>query len=278
MRRMAALLALSLFTALPCLGQQSQGQVSMSIQEARKLVKRAWENRDQAPDLAIRLIIQVLQYYPGDFEVRLPEYLDEIWRTQGEEAYHRAVSEGLSKDTLHPSEMAHLVLDGLLAVIYLYNKKDGRSAVFWAKQTLRRFPESPLMNWDLYRGHELMKRQGLPQKPDLFVNGKFIKAVIEFQKQAALVAVQDLKKALNLQISYDAQQSRVAIKKGTKEAAFELGKKWGLVKGELKEMSSVPYMKGNLIMVPVEVLAELMEGRAYWDEETKLVYIFFPPD
>ncbi len=277
MLRTVVSLALFFALILPCFGQQGQKQVGMSVQEARKLMKEAWENRDRNPDLAIRLVMHVLRYYPDGFEVRLPEYLDDIWRTQGEEAYRRAVIEGQINRTLHPGEMARLTLGGFLAVTYLY-KKDGRNSLFWLKQVLRRKPRSSAML--LYGVHiqSLIRQQGLPQKPELFVNGQSTKAVVEFSKQAALVALQELREALGLKVAYDAQKRRVVIKRGGREATLELEREWGLVNDEPKELSAAPYLKDSLIMVPVEVLAELVDGRAYWDEETKLVHLFFPPE
>jgi hypothetical protein len=31
-------------------------------------------------------------------------------------------------------------------------------------------------------------------------------------------------------------------------------------------------------MVPIDLLAELLQGRAYWDEEMQLVHLFFAED
>jgi hypothetical protein len=50
------------------------------------------------------------------------------------------------------------------------------------------------------------------------------------------------------------------------------------VRGEPKELSGAPYLMGELVMMPIDLVAELLQGRAYWDEEMKLVYLFFAGD
>jgi hypothetical protein len=86
-------------------------------------MKEAFENSDRDPDLAIRPLLLLLRHYPEGFEVRLPEYLDDIWRTQGEQAYWKAIIEGQIKGTLHPNQMARLTIGGLLARIFSITRK-----------------------------------------------------------------------------------------------------------------------------------------------------------
>jgi hypothetical protein len=123
MQKRLALLALATLFVGWCWGQSQPSAPTMSLQEARRLMKEAWENEDRDPDLAIRLLFRVLRHYPEGFEVRLPEYLDDIWRTQGEQAYWKAVIDGQTKGILHPSQMARLTIGGLLARIFFYAKK-----------------------------------------------------------------------------------------------------------------------------------------------------------
>lgn len=250
----------------------------MSLQEARRLMKEAWENEDRDPDLAIRLLFRVLRHYPEGFEVRLPEYLDDIWRTQGEQAYWKAVIDGQTKGTLHPNQMARLTIGSSLADFYLYRKKDGRHAIFWAKQVLKRNPKARRMLLIIARGQALLREQGLPKQPELFVNGQPIKAQVAFQKQAAFVALQDLQRPLSLSFRHDASKGCVVIQRGKAEAIVEIGKEWGLVRGEPKELLGAPYLQGGRVMVPIDLLAELFQGRAYWDEEVQLVHLFFAGD
>jgi hypothetical protein len=123
MQKRLALLALATLFVGWCWGQSQPSAPTMILQEARRLMKEAWENEDRDPDLAIRLLFRVLRHYPEGFEVRLPEYLDDIWRTQGEQAYWKAVIDGQTKGILHPSQMARLTIGGLLARIFFYAKK-----------------------------------------------------------------------------------------------------------------------------------------------------------
>ena len=124
----------------------------------------------------------------------------------------------------------------------------------------------------------LLKEQGLPKQPEFFVNGQPIKATLEFQKQTAFIALQEIQNYLSLNFQHDASKGQVVIRKGKAEAIVELGKEWGLVRGEPKELSGAPYLMGELVMMPIDLVAELLQGRAYWDEEMKLVYLFFAGD
>lgn len=279
MRKCLTLLAVTTLFVGWGRGQSQPPAPTMSLQEARRLMKEAWENEDRDPDLAIRLLFRVLRHYPEGFEVRLPEYLDDIWRTRGEQEYWKAVIDGQTKGTLHPSQMARLTIGGLLARIFLYAKKDARQGIFWAKQVLRRNPKARGMRLTIiFRGRALLREQGLPKQPELFVNGQPIKAQVAFQKQAAFVALQDLQRPLSLSFRHDASKGCVVIQRGKVEAIVEIGKEWGLVRGEPKELSGAPYLQGGRVMVPIDLLAELLQGRAYWDEETKLVHLFFAGD
>ncbi len=247
----------------------------MSLQEARRLMKEAFENRESNPDLAIRLLFRVLRHYPEGFEVRLPEDLDDLWRTQGKRAYWEAIHDRYVKGMLRPDQVAYLTVSGSLANLY-FRKKDARHAIFWAKQVFRRNREARGMLLIVARSQALLKEQGMPQKPEVFVNGQPVKAVAEFQKQAALVALQDLQRPLALSFQYDASKGQFIITRGKDRAVVELGKEWGLVRDEPKELSAAPFLKGDLLMVPIDLVAGLMGGRAYWDEETKLIHLFFP--
>jgi len=151
-----------------CWGQSQSPVPTMSLQEARRLMKEAWENKDRDPDLAIRLLFRVLRHYPEGFEVRLPEDLDDIWRTQGKRAYWEAIHDRYIKGTLRPNEVAHLTVGGSLAHIYFYRKKDARHAVFWAKQVRRRNPEARVMLFIIAHSQNLLKEQGLPKQPVIF--------------------------------------------------------------------------------------------------------------
>lgn len=261
-----------------CWGQSQPPAPTMSLQEARRLMKEAWENEDRDPDLAIRLLFRVLRHYPEGFEVRLPEYLDDIWRTQGEQAYWKAVIDGQTKGILHPNQMARLTIGGLLAHTFFYAKKDARQGIFWAKQVRRRNPKARVMLFIIAHSQALLKEQGLPKQPELFINGQLIKAQVAFQKQAAFVALQDIQHPLSLSFRHDASKGQVVIRRGKAEAIVEMGKEWGLVRGEPKELSGAPYLQGERVMVPIDLLAELLQGRAYWDEEVKLVHLFFAGD
>jgi len=276
MRKYLTLLAVVTFLISWCWGQSQPSAPTMSIQEARKLMKEAFENSNRDPDLAIRLLFLLLRHYPEGFEVRLPEYLDDIWRTQGEQAYWKAVIEGQTKGTLH--KMARLTIGGLLAHTFFYYKKDTKQAVFWAKQVFRRDPEAYPMLLIIARSKALLKERGLPKQPEFFVNGQPIKAQVAFQKQAAFVALQDIQRHLSLSFQHDASKGQVVIRRGKAEAVVEMGKEWGLVRGEPKELSGAPYLQGERVMVPIDLLAELLQGRAYWDEEVQLVHLFFAGD
>jgi hypothetical protein len=278
MQKRLALLALATLFVGWCWGQSQPSAPTMILQEARRLMKEAWENEDRDPDLAIRLLFRVLRHYPEGFEVRLPEYLDDIWRTQGEQAYWKAVIDGQTKGILHPSQMARLTIGGLLARIFFYAKKDARQGIFWAKQVRRRNPEARVMLLIIARSQTMLKEQRLPKQPELFINGQPIKAQVAFQKQAAFVALQDIQRHLSLSFQHDALKGQVVIRRGKAEAVVEMGKEWGLVRGEPKELSGAPYLQGERVMVPIDLLAELLRGRAYWDEEVQLVHLFFAGD
>ncbi len=290
MKQVTVLLAVILFGVLHCFGQQEVKSPQMSIQEARRLMKEAWEKHSRNPDESIYLLFQVLRHYPESFEVRLPEYLDDIWRTQGEEAYWKAVIEEQVRGTLHPDQMVRLTIGGGLANIYFYGKKDGRHTIFWAKQVLQRNPKARAMNLLIAYSKSLLQKLvekklipkaekivlKIPEKAEMFVNGQLVKAAVEFQKQSAFVALQEVKQILGLQITCDAQSQKVTCRRGTREVIFEIGSEWGLVDNEPKELSAAPYIKGEFIMVPVDMLAVLMNGHTYWDDETKLVHLFYP--
>jgi hypothetical protein len=278
MQKRLVLLALTTLFVGWCWGQSQPPAPTISLQEARRLMKEAWENEDRDPDLAIRLLFRLLRHYPEGFEVRLPEDLDDIWRTQGERAYWEAVHDRYIKGTLRPSEVAHLTVGGLLAHIYFYRKKDARHAIFWAKQVRRRNPEARVMLLIIVRSQTMLKEQRLPKQPELFINGQPIKAQVAFQKQAAFVALQDIQRHLSLSFQHDALKGQVVIRRGKAEAVVEMGKEWGLVRGEPKELSGAPYLQGERVMVPIDLLAELLQGRAYWDEEVQLVHLFFAED